>query len=185
MSQRGLLRGALIVVGIAFGAAQFVNPFGGGNPPEQTDSSLYANVDVPGPIKEIIERSCVDCHSNRTRWPWYAKVAPMSWLVARDVAKGREALNMSNWTKGAGKNPAMAASMLLTTCASIKEDRMPVIQYAFMHPESKPTKQDILTFCGWATGEAKALIKRKRAAEQVAKAETEGVKAVEARGGKN
>jgi heme-binding protein len=45
-------------------------------------------------------RACYDCHSNETVWPWYSHVAPMSWLVQRDVDEGRRALNYSEWDRG-------------------------------------------------------------------------------------
>ena len=60
---------------------------------------LFGNIGalVQTNVKRILERSCYDCHSNRTRWPWYSHVAPVSWLVARDVHEGREEINFSEW----------------------------------------------------------------------------------------
>ena len=49
--------------------------------------------------RELAVRACFDCHSNETRWPWYAHVAPLSWLVQRDVDEGREHLNFSEWSR--------------------------------------------------------------------------------------
>lgn len=50
---------------------------------------------APARIEALLIRACYDCHSNRTRWPWYSRVAPVSWLVARDVTLGRKELNFS------------------------------------------------------------------------------------------
>ena len=47
--------------------------------------------------REITKRACFDCHSNETVWPWYSNIAPVSWLVYRDVSDGREHLNFSEW----------------------------------------------------------------------------------------
>jgi heme-binding protein len=47
--------------------------------------------------RELVVDTCYDCHSNRTEWPWYSHVAPVSWLVQRDVDRGREELNFSDW----------------------------------------------------------------------------------------
>ena len=47
--------------------------------------------------KEIAQRACYDCHSNETKWLWYSSIAPMSWLVARDVDEGRAVFNFSDW----------------------------------------------------------------------------------------
>ena len=49
--------------------------------------------------RELFVRACADCHSNQTRWPWYSRVAPASWLVAHDVAEGRRELNVSEWQR--------------------------------------------------------------------------------------
>lgn len=49
--------------------------------------------------RELAARACFDCHSNETRWPWYSHVAPVSWLVQRDVDEGREHLNLSEWDR--------------------------------------------------------------------------------------
>lgn len=61
------------------------------NPPE------IAPLLAPAEVAAVLERSCYDCHSNRTAWPWYAHVAPVSWWVAHDVSEGREHLNFSQW----------------------------------------------------------------------------------------
>src|SRR5512134_2904759 len=50
--------------------------------------------------REWFARACADCHSNETVWPWYSNIAPISWLVQRDVDEGRRALNYSEWNRG-------------------------------------------------------------------------------------
>ena len=63
----------------------------GSNPP-----SRYTP-DAPPEVQAILKRSCFDCHSNETRWPLYARIAPGSWLMARDVHNGRSHMNFSEW----------------------------------------------------------------------------------------
>jgi hypothetical protein len=63
----------------------------GTNPPERY------KIDAPPEVLAILERACFDCHTNETKWPLYARLAPSSWLMARDVHKGRNHLNMSKW----------------------------------------------------------------------------------------
>jgi hypothetical protein len=75
-----------------FIVAQFVpvvrvNPLDRGQPP------------APGEVHALLQRACYDCHSNETRWPWYSQVAPMSFLIARDVTEGRRELNFSTWSQ--------------------------------------------------------------------------------------
>jgi hypothetical protein len=63
----------------------------GTNPPERL------NVDAPPKVAAILRRSCFDCHSNETRWPFYTRIAPASWLMAYDVYNAREQVNFSTW----------------------------------------------------------------------------------------
>ncbi len=49
--------------------------------------------------RELFQRTCADCHSNQVRWPWYAWIAPASWLVQHDVDDGREYLDVSEWDR--------------------------------------------------------------------------------------
>jgi hypothetical protein len=72
--------------------------------------------------------ACMDCHSNLTRWPWYSNVAPVSWLVQRDVDDGRRALNLS---LGTGETNQLAEV--------VREGRMPPWQYKPTHPDARLT----------------------------------------------
>ncbi len=81
---------AAVVATVLLVVAQFV-PIETSNPP------VTADIGTPADVKGILERSCYDCHSNVTTWPWYSRVAPFSWLVAYDVAEAREHLNFSEW----------------------------------------------------------------------------------------
>jgi mono/diheme cytochrome c family protein len=83
--------------------------------------------DSPG-TRALFMRACADCHSNETRWPWYTAVAPASWLIARDVAEGREKLNVSEW--GRGEQDADEAAD--TLC----EGEMPPWFYLPLHTEA-------------------------------------------------
>ena len=76
----------------------------------------------------LVQRACFDCHSSETSWPWYSNVAPMSWLVQRDVDGGRAALNFSEWTKpqdGAGD-----------AAEAISGGSMPPWFYLPLHPKA-------------------------------------------------
>ncbi|NOZ75419.1 MAG: heme-binding domain-containing protein [FCB group bacterium] len=73
------------------------------------------------------KRVCFNCHSNETVWPWYAHVAPVSWLITHDVNEGREELNMSDWRPGDGKKAP----------DEFEENEMPPTPYLWLHPEAK------------------------------------------------
>ena len=72
------------------------------NPPVDESQTIVARAQVPPEVASILDRSCRDCHSNKTVWPWYTHVAPVSWWLADHVDHGRKDLNLSEW----GKLPA-------------------------------------------------------------------------------
>jgi hypothetical protein len=80
------LLGIVVFIGIQFVPVERSNPPIGSEP--QWDSPQ---------TRALAERACFDCHSNETKWPWYANIAPVSWVVAHDVEEGRAALNFSEW----------------------------------------------------------------------------------------
>ena len=82
--------------------------------------------------QELFVRVCGNCHSNKTTWPWYSKIAPASWLVQSDVEEGREKLNVSEWGR-ASKNKGNEAA------DEVKDGGMPPFLYSPVHPESKMT----------------------------------------------
>jgi len=82
--------------------------------------------------QELAKLACFDCHSNETVWPWYSKIAPVSWLVYWDVVEGRRHLNFSDWKGGSGKHEQPDE---LTK--EVIEGEMPPLQYVIAHPEAK------------------------------------------------
>jgi mono/diheme cytochrome c family protein len=79
--------------------------------------------------RELFFRACADCHSNQTRWPWYSRIAPASWLVASDVAEGRRELNVSEWQR-----PQQHAH---ESAEEVREGKMPLRLYLAAHPEAR------------------------------------------------
>ncbi len=102
------------------------------NPPVQTQLKW----DLPR-TQELAVRACMDCHSNETRWPWYSRVAPVSWLVAIDVYRGRRSLNFSEMSANArfSRETGRVARIIL-------EGEMPPIQYLILHPDASLTAQE-------------------------------------------
>lgn len=83
--------------------------------------------------RALAERACFDCHSNESEWPWYSNVAPVSWLVQRDVEEGREYLNFSTWGRGGEGEEAEELGEV------IAEGEMPPRAYLLTHPEARLT----------------------------------------------
>ena len=119
-------------------------------PVQRTNPPVTSEIDAPADVKQILERSCWDCHSNRTRWPWYSRVAPVSWLVARDVRLGRRELNFSEW-------PAFdfeeQDDLMAHIAKQVDRGRMPLPIYLTMHADAKLSAADRRRLVAWAKGE--------------------------------
>jgi hypothetical protein len=85
--------------------------------------------------RDLAKRACFDCHSNETTWPWYSNVAPVSWLVLRDVQEGRRRMNFSEWNANFHPNVNELVGI-------IQEGEMPPFQYLLMHPNAKLSATD-------------------------------------------
>ncbi len=128
----------LVALGVILAGAQLVRP-----------ARTNPAADAPLPIgdrgvESILRRSCFDCHSNETRWPWYSNVAPASWLVVGDVNEGREAMNFSNW-----KDPKR--ELRAEICENVREGEMPPTIYLPLHADAGLTDADKKTICDWAS----------------------------------
>jgi hypothetical protein len=120
------------------------------NPPEGTSEALQA----PPEVAQVLERCCYDCHSNRTQWPWYASVTPVSEFVVKFVAEGRKRMNFSQWT---ALSVSRRAHRLEDIVEMLTEDEMPPKEYRLMHPQAIPTAAERELVIRWAEAEARAL----------------------------
>lgn len=105
-------------------------------------------------VAAIVDRSCQDCHSNQTRLPWYGHVAPVSWILSRDVRKGRAKLDFSQWAER-----PHSANERMEICDAVSDGSMPLRAYTVFHRTAKLSKQDVDVMCDWAaapTGNAPA-----------------------------
>ena len=103
---------------------------------------LLSNSEPP----RILLRVCGNCHSNRTDWPWYSHIAPVSWWIAQDVRKGREKLNFSEWET---YSIWQKRDKLESVCGLISTGRMPPHLYTAIHPEAKLTEANKKAVCAW------------------------------------
>jgi hypothetical protein len=146
---RKKLKWAAIILVILFVAAQFFQP-DRSNPPVDESKTIYASLNVPPEVKAIFERSCYDCHSNNTNWPWYSYIAPTSWLTASDVKTGRTNLNLSTW--GTYKR-SRQINKLDQISDQLGDDKMPLKKYRLMHPNAALSKAEVDMVCAWAEKE--------------------------------
>lgn len=114
------------------------------NPPVNPEATFEA-VAKPAPeVAAIVNRACRDCHTNRTEWPLYSRISPVSWLVAQDVREGRSHLNFSEWSYLSSE---MSAEKLRRICSEVREVDMPLWQYRLMHPKARLSREDIEILC--------------------------------------
>lgn len=152
-STRRTIRWIPLSVIVLFVLAQFV-PVDRSNPPSDPRQSLVATHEPPQAVATVLERTCHDCHSNDTKWPWYSRVAPASWLVARDVHTGRSHMNFSEWAR---LDTRRRARRLDEICDAVTDGWMPLGNYLRLHPNARLTPTEIEAVCGWARREAAAL----------------------------
>ena len=148
-----LLKWTAIVLVVIFIGIQFIRP-ALTNPPVDESQTIVARTQMTPEVSSILDRSCRDCHSNKTVWPWYTKLAPVSWWLADHVNQGRQDLNMSEW----GKLPKDRQDRKLRQmCDEIQDGMMPLSSYLPMHPTARLSDQDKKTLCDWTDKERERL----------------------------
>lgn len=124
---RSVVRVGALVLGALLLALQLV-PYG------RDHSNPSVIRDAPWPTAEgrrLAVAACYDCHSNQTKWPWYSHVAPMSWLVQRDVERGRAELNFSAWDGDADD-----------AADAVEDGSMPPRNYTLLHPDARLSAEE-------------------------------------------
>ena len=128
-------------------AAQLV-PVSRSNPPSKLE------IAAPPEIQALLEHSCYDCHSNRTRWPWYAYVAPVSWWVVDHVEEARGDLNLTEW-------PAMDFEQQQFYLGEMKKEieqhRMPLPSYLRVHWSARLSDKQRAAIIVWIDEEVDLL----------------------------
>ncbi len=99
-------------------------------------ADITAVVPTPPDVRNILHAACYDCHSNHTRYPWYAYIQPAGWFLARHVREGKEELNLHLFGEYSARRQA---SKLRSMESSIRDGTMPLASYSMLHPEAKLT----------------------------------------------
>ncbi|HEY0459103.1 MAG TPA: heme-binding domain-containing protein [Pyrinomonadaceae bacterium] len=146
-----------IIVVVAFIIIQFIRP-DFTNPPVNQAETLEAAVQVPQNVKMILGRSCADCHSNETKFPWYSKIQPSAWFLKNHIDDGRQELNLSVWKT---YEPRRQKRKLSEICEQVQEKEMPLPSYLWIHWDSKMSDADIKTLCDWTEAEAAKITETK------------------------
>jgi hypothetical protein len=135
-------RWVLLSVVAGLGLIQFV-PVDRSNPP------VTGEISAPEPVMAVLRGSCYNCHSNETRWPWYSRVAPVSWRIAEHVREAREHLNFSEWQGLPVEDRDQAMEEIWE---EVEKGAMPLSDYLSMHPEAVLTDPQRDALRRWSEG---------------------------------
>jgi hypothetical protein len=148
-----ILKWAAIVVAVLFAALQFIRP-ARTNPPVDESRTISANAHLTPEVAAILNRSCNDCHSNQTRWPWYSNIAPVSWFVVGHVNEGRREMNFSDWAEYSHEDRQRYFKKM---CREVERGDMPLKSYLRLHHDAQLSAEDVKTLCDWSSAESQRL----------------------------
>lgn len=139
---RKILLGLLAILLIL----QFVRPsrnIAEGDQPNHI-SKKYA---VPANVASILDKACNDCHSNNTRYPWYANIQPVGLWLQDHVKEGKGELNLDEFMT---YSPKKAHHKMEEVIEMVKEKEMPLESYTWIHKDADLTDQERVELSTWA-----------------------------------
>lgn len=145
-----IIKIAALFIVLAFLALQFIRP-DFSNPPVVEAETLLASTDVPNEVQHVLLRSCSDCHSNKTRYPWYSNVSPFNWLLSDHIEAARHELNFSVWNTYTQEKKI---HKLEEICEQVEQASMPLPSYLWIHRDAVLAEGDAGLLCSWAKAEA-------------------------------
>jgi hypothetical protein len=140
-----VLKWSVVVLALVFLGAQAYRP-DRANPAVDERKTLRANTQLTPEVAAIFERSCNDCHSNETTWPWYSQVSPVSWFLKNHVEEGRRELSFSEWATYAKRK---RERKLHEICEQVESGQMPLTSYLPLHPSARLSDEDKRRICEW------------------------------------
>jgi predicted Fe-S protein YdhL (DUF1289 family) len=139
---------------LAIAAASLVHPWGELRNGVDAKTELLQGGSATGPMRAMLERGCGNCHSERTQWPAYSRVAPVSWLVEHDVHEGRQHMNLSRWQQYSNDERIDLLSRIIT---QLRQAKMPPKPYLLMHSDAKLSAEEQEQLRAWAKAERSRL----------------------------
>ncbi len=117
--------------------------------PEKPVSLVEGVSDDPA-VSAILARSCQDCHSERTRWPWYGHIPPMSLMLSHDIKEARSHMDFTLWTR---YSPDDKRQILTELSAAVRNNQMPPSRYLWMHPDAGLSTEEAALLSAWTRSE--------------------------------
>ena len=139
-----------VLLGVAYLASQFLRPQYT-NRPVDPAKELRA----PANVQAILDRSCADCHSNKTKWPWYSNISPISWWLVDHVGHGRRDFSLSDFNT---YTPERAAHKMEEVCEQVEGGHMPLPSYLWLHRDAKLSDAEKQTLCAWSKAEQQRIL---------------------------
>ena len=147
------LRAGLAGIALLSFACAFIHPVGVVKA-RHSVGPLLAGAETPAAVTGVLERSCQNCHSERTLWPWYSYVPPFSWLIENDVDQARKHMNLSRWQE---YTTDQQVEILSRMGAEVRSRQMPVPRYLSLHPAARLSDSDVKQLYDWSHRERRRL----------------------------
>jgi len=143
-----MLKKILLVLLVLLIIIQFIHPSRNISNGEQPNNISHA-FNVPADVKAILDKACMDCHSNSTRYRWYFKIQPVDWWLTNHINEGKGELNFDEYTN---KPLRYQYHKMESTVDQVKKDEMPLNSYLWVHKDAILTEQEKKTLIDWAQG---------------------------------
>lgn len=128
------------------------------NPPVNQAETLEATTAMPENVRAILTRSCADCHTHETKYPWYSRIQPSAWFLKDHIDEGRRELNLSIWKT---YEPRRQRRKLSEICEQVQARRMPLPSYLWIHRAAQLSGEEIKTLCAWTEAESAKIVETK------------------------
>jgi uncharacterized membrane protein len=154
-----MIKKILIATGVAAIVAvggSMIHPFGAPRA-ATSNQAILREAQIDPETLVIIQRACQNCHSQQTVWPWYSHLAPISWLLARDVQQARLHMNLSRWQDYSIDDQVRLLSAI---GSAVRNREMPVQRYLLLHPEARLTDAERQQIYRWTRTERNRLRRR-------------------------
>lgn len=143
---------------IAFITIQFIRPARNVNT-QQMQNDFVKQMSAPADVAGVLKTVCYDCHSNNTRYPWYANIQPVGWLLAKHINDGKAALNFNEFSNYSERRQL---SKLKAIHNSVKDGSMPIPAYTLIHRDAKLSAENNALLLQWTLKAIDSLSQTKR-----------------------
>jgi hypothetical protein len=143
-----MIKKILWILLIALIIIQFFHPSRNISKAEHPNSIAKAHV-IPADVKTILDKACMDCHSNNTRYLWYFKIQPLDWWLTKHINDGKKHFNFDEFNN---RSPRYRFNHLEEVIDQVKKNEMPISSYTWIHKDAILTEQEKNTLINWAEG---------------------------------